>query len=115
LLNNLIISFLAISLFASPVASGAAAKVKAGSPWGELNVSVVHADFVAGIAYQEECHHVADSKCCKDECGCCVTQFFPISAGIANTLSFSLPMNLFRPVGQPDPLADRLIRPPRYS
>ncbi len=122
MLNKLIISFLAISLIVVPAATSAALKIKADATVDGLPMGAMHADLLISTAEgslksaaeNEKCHQIEETECCEEECGCCLAQFFPVSANIISVISFSQPGNLFQPAGLPDPQADRLIRPPRY-
>ena len=115
-------SFLAISLIVVPAATSAALKIKADLSVDVLPMGAMHADSSTSAAEgsstsaaeNEKCHQIKETECCKDECGCCLAQFFPVSANIIGAVSLSQPSNLFQPIGLPDPDADRLIRPPRY-
>ncbi|MCH7743715.1 MAG: hypothetical protein IIB71_13745 [Proteobacteria bacterium] len=130
MLNKLIIAFLAISLVAVPAATSAALKMTTDASVDGLSMGAMHADyptdaatgalnstaevFVMTTAENEKCHQVEESGCCKDECGCCLSQFFPMSANIICAISFSQPKDFFESVGLLDSDLDRLIRPPRY-
>ena len=138
MLNKLITAFLAISLVAAPAVTSAALKITATAAIDSSSMAAMHADFpgnaaagsfditaVEGVnrapegfvtttAGNEKCHQVEDSGCCKDECGCCLAQLFPMSSNVIGTISFSQPKNILESVGLLDADLDRLIRPPRY-
>ena len=124
MLNKLIISFLAISLVAVPAATSVALKIKAdslvgGQPMNAMRADIPNTDsdgFLPKTAKGssspavevEECHKMDEIDCCKNECGCCVAHFFPMSANPLFAISIFLPTNVFQPIGLPDPQVDRL-------
>ena len=63
---------------------------------------------------EEQCHEVDATECCKNECSCCMVHFSPVPDHVVNSVSFSQSGDILRPESLPDPLTDRMIRPPRY-